>query len=220
MKKENMKAAIFCRVSTFDQSFERQVNDLKKIADKFSFDVVDVITEKISGAKSNDERIGVQQLLDGARKGMFQKVLVTEVSRLGRSTLETLKLVEELHSYGVSIYLQDLNSETLNEQGEMNMQTEMMLHMLSLFAKNERRNTIDRIRSGMAEARANGVHCGRYSGTEESADVFLSKYPKVIDGLKRGLSIRECVKLFDTSLGTVAKIRKLIKGDLNISQAA
>lgn len=214
MKSRNVKAAIFCRVSTIDQSYDRQVNDLTKIANKFSFDVVEVITEKISGAKSNDERLGVQQLIEGAKQGKYQKVLVTEVSRLGRSTLETLKLVEELHSYGVSIYLQDLNTETLNEKGEMNMQTEMMLHMLSLFSKNERRNTIERIRSGMAEAKANGVHCGRHKGTEESEEEFLAKYPKVIDGLKRGLSVRECVKLFDVSLGTVAKIRKLIKVEL------
>lgn len=216
MKKQEMKTAIFGRVSTLDQDYNRQVNDLKKVAQKLSFTVVEVITEKISGAKANDERIGVQLLLDGAREGRFQKVMVTEVSRLGRSTLETLKLVEELHSLGVSIYLQDLNCETLDENGEMNMQTEMMLHMLSLFAKNERRNTIERIRSGMAEAKANGVHCGRYSGTEEKPEQFLSKYPKVIDGLKRGFSVRECVKLFEVSLGTVAKIRKMIKAELEI----
>ncbi|CAG5087412.1 recombinase family protein [Parvicella tangerina] len=220
MKSKNEAAAIFCRVSTLDQSYDRQVNDLTKIANKFSFDVVEIITEKISGAKSNEERAGVQQLLEGAKQGKFQKVLVTEVSRLGRSTLDTLKLVEELHSSNVSIYLQDLNTETLNEKGEMNMQTEMMLHMLSLFAKNERRNTIERIRSGMAEAKAKGVHCGRHKGTEESEDDFLSKYPKVIEGLKRGFSVRECVKLFDVSLGTVAKIRKLIKDELELEQAA
>jgi DNA invertase Pin-like site-specific DNA recombinase len=214
MNNSKTLTAIFCRVSTLDQSYDRQVNDLTKVANKFSYEVTEIITEKISGAKSNDERLGVQQLLEGARLGKFQKVLVTEVSRLGRSTLETLKLVEELHSFGVSIYLQDLNTETLNEKGEMNMQTEMMLHMLSLFAKNERRNTIERVRSGMMEAKAKGIHCGRYSGTTEKKEDFLAKYPKVIEGLKKGFSVRECVKLFDTSLGTVAKIRKLIKNQI------
>lgn len=209
-----MKAVIFVRVSTLDQSFDRQVNDLLKIASKNNWEVVETISEKISGAKSNDERLGVQQLIEGAKQGKFQKVLVSEVSRLGRSALETLKLVEELHSYGVSILLQDLNVETLNEKSEMSMQTEMMLHMLSLFAKNERRNTIERIRSGMQEAKANGIHCGRYKGTVEEIDQFLSKYPKVIEGLRRGFSIRECVKLFDVSLGTVTKIRKHIKSEL------
>ena len=94
------------------------------------------------------------------------------------------------------------------------MQTEMMLHMLSLFSKNERRNLRLRIISGQQEAKRNGVHIGRKSGTTESKTAFLQKYPKVVEGLKKGFSVRECVKLFDTSLGTVAKIRSLIKEEL------
>lgn len=212
--------AIFGRTSTQEQDYKRQVVDMQKVADNNSYEVVSVITEKISGAKSNEERLGVQRLLEEAKFGMFEKVLVTEVSRLGRSTLETLKLVEELHGYGVSIYLHDLKTETLDENGEMNMQTEMMLHMLSLFSKNERRLTIERIKSGMSQAKINGVHCGRYKGTTEDREMFLSKYNKVIDGLKRGFSVRECVKLYNVSLGTVAKIRKYIKEDLDVMEAA
>jgi len=208
------QVAIFGRTSTQEQDYQRQVVDMQKVADKFDYEVVSVITEKISGAKKNEERLGIQQLLNEARAGKFQKLLVTEVSRLGRNTLETLKLVEELHQLGISIYLHDLNSETLNENGEMPMQMEMMLHMLSLFAKNERRTTIERIRSGMAQARKNGVHCGRHKGTTESKERFLAKYSKVVEGLKKGFSIRECVKLYDTSLGTVFKVRKMIFQEL------
>lgn len=214
------QVAIFGRTSTLEQDYKRQVVDMEKVAEKNGYEVVSIITEKISGAKSNEERLGVQQLLQEAKAGSFEKVLVTEVSRLGRSTLETLKLVEELHSYGVSIYLHDLKTETLDENGEMNMQTEMMLHMLSLFAKNERRLTIERIRSGMAQAKLNGTHCGRYKGTTEAKEKFLSKYNKVIEGLKKGFSVRECVKLYEVSLGTVAKVRKYIKEDLEVLQVA
>lgn len=215
------QVAIFGRVSRKDrQDYKRQITDMKKIADKMDYEVVSIITEKISGAKSNQERLGVQRLLEEAKVGMFKKLLVSEVSRLGRSTLETLKLVEALHGYGISIYLDDLKTETLDENGEMNMQTEMMLHMLSLFAKNERRMTIERIKSGMAQAKANGVHCGRYKGTTETKKQFLKKYPKVVDALKRGLSIRECVKVHDVSLGTVSKVRKYIKDELEVLEAA
>lgn len=91
----------------------------------------------------------------------------------------------------------------------MNMQTEMMLHMLSLFAKNERRNTIDRIRSGMALARENGIHCGRPTGIIESDEQILVKYKTVVKSLELGLSVRKCCKLHELSLGTVAKIRKI-----------
>ena len=203
--------AIFGRVSLDTMDFQRQISDLQKVADRLNYEVVSVITEKISGVKNNDERLGVQQLLQEARQGRFQKILCTEVSRLGRSTIQTLSLLEELHQMGISVYLQDLNSETLNENGEIGFQTEIMLHMLSLFAKNERRNLIDRIKSGMLQAQKNNVHCGRPKNSKEKNNEFLSKYPKVIDGLTRGFSIRECVKLYDVSLGTVAKIKKMIQ---------
>jgi DNA invertase Pin-like site-specific DNA recombinase len=206
--------SIFGRVSSDEQDFNRQILDLQKVADRLGYEVVSIITEKISGAKTNEQREGIQRLLAGARKGEFKKVMVTEVSRLGRSTIETLKLIAELHGLGISIYLQDLNAETLNDKGEESFQTEIMLHMLSLFSKNERRNLISRIRSGMAQARSNQIHCGRHSGTIEPKEVFLSKYPKIVEGLRKGFSVRECVKLYDTSLATVAKVRKMIAPDL------
>ncbi|WP_294961766.1 recombinase family protein [uncultured Flavobacterium sp.] len=201
--------AIFGRVSLDSMDFQRQISDLKKIADKFDYEVVSIITEKISGAKSNQERLGVQQLLEQAREGKFKKILCTEISRLGRSNTQTLCLLDELHQLGISIYFQDLNSETLNENGEVSFQTEILTNLLSLFAKNERQTLISRIRSGMQQAKANNVHCGRPKNSSEKNDQFLSKYPKVIIGLKKGYSVRECAKLYDVSLGTVAKVKKM-----------
>jgi DNA invertase Pin-like site-specific DNA recombinase len=201
--------AIFGRVSLDSMDFQRQISDLKKVADKLDYEVVSIITEKISGAKSNQERLGIQQLLDEARQGKFKKILCTEISRLGRSNTQTLCLLDELHQLGISIYFQDLNSETLNEKGEVSFQTEILTNLLSLFAKNERQTLISRIRSGMQQAKANNIHCGRPKNSSEENDRFLSKYPKVVIGLKKGHSVRECVKLYDVSLGTVAKVKKI-----------
>jgi DNA invertase Pin-like site-specific DNA recombinase len=207
--------AIFGRVSLDSMDFQRQISDLQKVADKFNYEVVSIITEKISGAKNNDERLGVQQLLDEGRQGKFQKVLCTEISRLGRSNTQTLTLIDELHQLGISIYFQDLNSETLNEKGEVSFQTEILTNLLSLFAKNERTVLITRIRSGMKQAKANNIHCGRPINSKEKETDFLSKYPKVIDGFRKGYSVRMCVKLYDVSLGTCAKIRKSLKLQTN-----
>ena len=202
--------AIFGRVSLDSMDFQRQINDLQKVADKQNYEVVSIITEKISGAKTNKERLGIQQLLEEAKQGKFKKVLCTEISRLGRSNTQTLCWIDELHQLGISIYFQDLNTETLNEKGEVSFQTEILTNLLSLFAKNERQTLISRIRSGMMQAQANNIHCGRPKNSKEDSSVFLLKYPKVIQGIKKGYSVRECVKLYDVSLGTVAKIRKLI----------
>jgi DNA invertase Pin-like site-specific DNA recombinase len=202
--------AIFGRVSLDSMDFQRQISDLQKVADKLNYEVVSIITEKISGAKSNDERLGVQQLLLEAKQGKFKKLLCTEISRLGRNTVQTLSLIEQLHQMGISIYFQDLNSETLNEKGEVSFQTEILTNLLSLFAKNERLVLITRIRSGMLQAKAKNIHCGRPTNSKEMKSDFLAKYPKVIDGLGRGFSIRECVKLYDVSLATVAKVKRCL----------
>lgn len=202
--------AIFGRVSLDTMDFQRQISDLQKVADKLNYEVVSIITEKISGAKSNDERLGVQQLLLEAKQGKFKKLLCTEISRLGRNTLQTLSLIEQLHQMDISIYFQDLNSETLNEKGEVSFQTEILTNLLSLFAKNERQVLISRIRSGMLQAKKNNIHCGRPKNSKEKNNEFLLKYSKVIEGLNRGFSIRECVKLYDVSLGTVAKVKRYL----------
>jgi hypothetical protein len=65
---------------------------------------------------------------------------------------------------------------------------------------------ISRIKSGMQKAKME-KHCGRPLNSKENTSAFLAKYPKVIDGLGRGFSIRECVKLYDVSLATVAKVK-------------
>lgn len=201
--------AIFARVSLDSMDFQRQISDLQKVADRLNYEVVSIITEKISGAKNNDDRLGIQQLLLEARQGKFKKILCCEISRLGRSNIQTLNLLHELHLLGISIYFQDLNSETLNEKGEVSFQTEILTNLLSLFAKNERQTLITRIRSGMKQAKANNIHCGRPKNSKEDNSKFVSKYPKVVEGLNRGFSIRECVKLYDVSLGTVAKVKKI-----------
>ena len=85
------KAVIFVRVSKKEQDYQRQVEDLRAVAQHQGVQVVAEISEKISGAKRNQDRAGIQQLLELSRRGVIQKVLVSEFSRLGRSTVEVGK---------------------------------------------------------------------------------------------------------------------------------
>ncbi len=86
------QAVIFVRVSKKEQDYQRQVEDLRAVAQSQAVQVVAEIAEKISGARRNQEREGIQQLLELSRQGAIQKVLVSEVSRLGRSTVEVLQI--------------------------------------------------------------------------------------------------------------------------------
>lgn len=200
--------AIMVRVSTQGQDYSRQIDDLTKIASQRNWNVVEVITEKISGATSNENRDGIKQLLEGAKTKRFNKVLISEISRLGRNTIHTLNVLDQLNKLNVSVFVQDMNIETLDEDGKVNFQAEMLLHMLSLFAKRERETLITRIQSGLEHARKCGKTLGRPSGTIESEVEFMKKHKGVIETLKLGLSIRKTAKLHEISTTTVQKIKR------------
>ena len=220
MKAKNVKVAIAVRVSTELQDYSRQVNDLQNVASKNNWEVIEVITEKVSGMSSVEDRIGIRKIIDGASKGKFQKVLISEISRLGRNTLDTLKVLDQLNKLGVSVYVQDLNIETLDDNGKVNFQAEILLHMLSLFARRERDTLVSRIKSGMEQAKRLGKTIGRPEGTEESEEVFLKKHKSAAESIKLGLSIRKVAKLHEMSTTTVQKIKKLILKDNDFNQAA
>ena len=167
-------AVIFVRVSKKEQDYQRQVEDLRAVAQSQAVQVVAEIAEKISGARKNQDREGIQQLLALSRQGAIQKVLVDEVSRLGRSTVEVLQIVEELTQLGISIYVQNFGIETLKND-QRNPAVQFMFTLLAEFARLERETLRERILSGIDEARRQGIKIGRPVGTTEEKAVFLKK---------------------------------------------
>ena len=203
------QAVIFVRVSKKEQDYQRQVEDLRAVAHSQGVQVVAEIAEKISGAKRNQDREGIQQLLELSRRGAIQKVLVSEVSRLGRSTVEVLQIVEELTQLGISIYVQNFGIETL-KNGKRNPVAQFMFTLLAEFARLERETLRERILSGMDEARRQGVTIGRPVGATEEKAVFLKKYAAVARQLRAGLSVRKTAKLCAVAINTVRKVKTLL----------
>jgi DNA invertase Pin-like site-specific DNA recombinase len=203
------QAVIFVRVSKKEQDYQRQVEDLRAVARSQAVQVVAEIAEKMSGARRNQEREGIQQLLELSRRGAIQKVLVSEVSRLGRSTVEVLQIVEELTQLGVSIYVQNFGIETL-KNGKRNPIAQFMFTLLAEFARLERETLRERIVSGMDEARRQGVTIGRPVGATEEKAVFLKKYAAVARQLRAGLSVRNTAKLCGVAINTVRKVKALL----------
>lgn len=204
------QVAIFTRVSLDRMDYNRQIDDLTIFANRMNYEVVEIISEKISGATENSQRSGIQELLEKAKAGKFQKVLCTEISRIGRTQKNVLDTIEQLTKLGISLYVQDMGLETLDKNGKPSFLSELMVNIMSLFAGRERETTIERIRSGMRRAKAMGVHVGRPVGTIEETETFLKKHSKAVKDLKDGLSVRKVCKLHDLAQGTVMKLRKAI----------
>ena len=178
---------------------------MREVAHSQRVEIIKEISEKFSGAKDNIEREGLQELFALAKSGMIDIVLVQEVSRLGRSTVEVLKVLEELTQLGVSVYVQNFGIETL-KKGKRNPIAQFMFTLLAEFARLERETLRERILSGIDEARRKGKKLGRPDGTKEDKAAFLKKYPLVTRNLRLGISIRKTSKICDVSINTVRKV--------------
>lgn len=206
---ERKKAVIYARVSSLGdrQSTDRQIEDLTRYAEGKGLEVVRIFQEHVSGAKSNQERGVLSECLDFCRVERPGTLMVTELSRLGRSTVEVLKAVEDLTAAGVNVFILDLNLSTLDEEGRENPVAKMVLTVLALGAEMERKLILGRLNSGRELAKKRGVVMGRPKG---ATDDLQQKYPEVVKHLRKGKnSIREIAKLTGVSVSTVQRIKKL-----------
>lgn len=203
--------AIFVRVSKQSQDYERQIADLRAYATKQGYTVVSTIAEKISGAKRNQDRRGMTELLTLAASGRIKKVLVSEVSRLGRRTSDVLRVIEELTEQGISVYAQNYNLETLTPDGKRNPVASLLFTLLAEFSRLERETLVERIHSGLEQAKRRGVTLGRPVGSKKDNATLLEKYSPMVRILRQELSLRQTAKLADVSVNTVRKVKKALE---------
>ena len=204
------KAVIYARVSSVGdrQSTDRQIADLTRCADNKGLEVVRVFQEHVSGAKANTERGVLSECLEFCKTEHPGTLMVTELSRLGRSTVEVLKAVEDLTAAKVNVFILDLNLSTLDEEGKENPVAKMVLTVLALGAEMERKLILGRLNSGRALAKSKGVRMGRPKGSALSNEDLRSKYPEVVKRLRKGKnSIREIAKLTGVSVSTVQRVK-------------
>ncbi|PRY10302.1 DNA invertase Pin-like site-specific DNA recombinase [Pontibacter ummariensis] len=202
------RVAIYVRVSKEQQSYTRQVKELTAYSKSRGYKVAKVIAEKISGARNNKDRGGIQELVEMVRQQEVSKVLVSEVSRLGRKTSEVLQVLEELTEQGVSVYVQNFNMETLNPDGSRNPIAQFLFTILAEFARMERESLIQRINSGLAEAKRKGIRLGRKPGSVVPPAKSLAKYKDVVQLLQEGKTIREAAAICKVGTATVLKVKK------------
>jgi putative DNA-invertase from lambdoid prophage Rac len=190
------RCAIYARVSTADQSCARQVADLSVFAVRAGYEVQGVHLETGSGARA--DRAIRKRVLALAQARAIDVILVTELSRWGRSTLDLLATLRALEGWGVSLVAQSgMTFDLASPHGRM------MATVLAGIAEFERDLIRDRVRSGIAAAQARGKVLGRRLGDRPVADKVR---PLVLALVAEGRSYRWIARDLGISKNTVTGI--------------
>ena len=209
-----MKVVILARVSTDKQEYNRQVIELTDYCDKMGYEVMRVFANKTSGAKKNEDRSEIMEMLQYIEQNNIDKVCVLEISRLGRNTLEALKVIELLNEKKICLFIKNYNLETLDSKGNVNPITSLICTILLEISSMERHTIIERMASGrdqyIAKCRATGKKMGRPSTYRKSDDAMREQYKKEISLLKQGMSLRNINAITKTSIATIRKLYKYV----------
>ena len=203
-------AVIFSRVSstTDRQSTDRQVADLQTYAQNNGFKVLATYEEKISGAKKNEERKVLQDCIEYCTTNNVDTLLTSELSRIGRSTLQVLKSLEVLHDNKVNVYIQNLSLNTLCEKKVINPLASIIITVLAEMSAIERTNIQYRLHSGRKIYIENNGILGRKKGSLKSSEKMKEEYKDAISLLRKGYSIRNTSKITGDSVSTIQRIKK------------
>lgn len=207
------KVVILARVSTDKQDYQRQIVELTDYCSKVGWEIVKVFANKISGAKKTEERPEVLEMLSYVKEHDIKRVCCLEVSRLGRNTLEALKVIQMLNDNKVSLFIKNYNLETLNPNGTPNPVASLITTILLEVASMERRTILERVNSGrnqyIAKCRKEGVKMGRPTDYKKSDEAYKEQYQKELTLLRKGISLRNVHKLTNTSMNTLRKLKSM-----------
>ena len=206
------KVVLLLRVSTNSQDYEYQRNTLTDICNRNGWEIVHTVENKVSGAKKSEEREEIVELLDYVKNNDVDIVVATEVSRLGRDTLEALKIIEILNENKVNLYFANYGIETLMPDGSVNPIARLILTICLEISAYERNLIKYRMRAGyedyLKRRKENPeLRLGR-QGYVKSEQEYREDYQQELSLLRKGISLRNVQKLTGTSLGTLQKIKQ------------
>ena len=168
-----MRAAVYLRVSTDDQTTHTQYSQLWAAAARAGWTITATFEDAgISGAKGRDQRPGFDQLHRAITRREIDVVMAWSVDRLGRSLQDLVGFLGELRAVGCDLYLHAQGVDTTTPAGRA------LFQMLGVFAEFERAIIVERVRAGVARAKAEGKHLGRpriNGETEQAIQVALAE---------------------------------------------
>jgi DNA invertase Pin-like site-specific DNA recombinase len=194
------RAAIYVRVSTDKQTIENQVRELRQIAERRGWEVVEIYNDAgISGSKGRDQRPGLDRMLKDASRRRFDVVMAWAIDRLGRSLIDLLGTIQALEASGVDLFLEQQAIDTTTPAGKL------MFQVTGAFAEFERSMIRQRVNAGLRRAIEQGKQLGR-----PRIDEAIER--RILSHLRKGTGILKTAKLCEVGTGTVQRIKDEMSG--------
>jgi DNA invertase Pin-like site-specific DNA recombinase len=188
------KVVIYARVSMGEQTPDNQLRELRAIADRMGWQIVqEYIDHGISGAKGREQRPAYDQMYKAIVRREFDLVMVWSVDRLGRSLQQLVGFLSDLHAKGVDLYLHQQGIDTTTPAGKA------MFQMCGVFAEFERAMIQERVKAGLDRARNQGKTLGR-------PRVQASVEQKIKAARQQGKGIKKIAQELKIGVSTVQRV--------------
>ena len=207
------KVVLLARVSTDKQEYRRQINELKGFCEKMDWEIAEIFANKVSGAETIENRTEIVEMVEFVRKNKVKRVVCLEISRLGRNTLEALKVIQILNENKVSLYIKNYNLETLNLDGSVNPITSLICTILLEIASMERLTIKERMTSGRTQyiekCKREGKKMGRPESYKKDIEAYKLQYQRELGLLKKGVSLRNISAITGAAVNTIRKVKDM-----------
>jgi DNA invertase Pin-like site-specific DNA recombinase len=212
MSKTARRAALYVRVSTDHQSVENQIAELRQVAERRGWSIVEVYRDAgISGAKSRHQRPGLDTMLNDASRRRFDVVMAWAIDRLGRSLIDLLSTIGHLEAVGVDLYLDQQHLDTTTPTGKL------LFQITGAFAEFERSMIRQRVNAGLAPIKAKIARGEKFTSKAGIIRRNLGrpgaepeKVERARQELARGTGIGKTARLTGLGTGTVQKLKREI----------
>jgi DNA invertase Pin-like site-specific DNA recombinase len=196
MAEGRKRVAFYLRVSTGSQTVENQRRELQEVADRSGWEVVAVYQDEgVSGTKGRDRRPQFDAMLKAATRRKFDIIAAWSLDRLGRSLQDLVGFLSELRASGTDLFLHKQALDTSTVAGRA------MFGMVSVFAEFEADIIKERVKAGLARARADGKRLGRRPVSE-------AVVARIYDQLAHGVGIIRTAKVVGCGVGTVQRVKR------------
>lgn len=152
-----MRCIIYSRVSTDDQTCENQLTQLKEYAERQNWTIQDIKSDVCSGGKSADERVGLREVFDLARRKQFDVLLFWSLDRFSREgSRKTLEYLTRLDAYNIKWH-----SYTEEYISSLGVFADAIISLMACLAKQERIRISERTKAGLSRVKSQGMKLGR-----------------------------------------------------------